>query len=78
MERVFQRMFKHRHYHIIGHTGGPFQEENTIAAVEVFPAVKTLKTWKVIGCDEIRPEKLTALNRGVPWLTRVCQDLQSY
>jgi len=47
-----------------------FVEEITIAAVEVPLAVKPLKA---AGCDEIRPEMLRALNRGVLCLTLVYQ-----
>ena len=46
------------------------QQENTITAVETLLAVKTMKTT---GGDEIQPEMLEALNRGVLWPTRVCQ-----
>jgi len=46
-------------------------KENTIAAADVFLAVKALKAGKAI-CDGIRPE-MQALNRGGPWLTRVSE-----
>jgi len=38
------------------------REENTITAIELFLAVKTLKTVKAASYDEIRPEKLK------PWI----------
>jgi len=71
MERVFQRTFNP----VIISTPLDTQEvylgeENAITAIEVFPAVKTLKA---AGCGEIRPEMLKALNEGMIWLTRVCQ-----
>ena len=41
-------------------------EENNITSTEVFVAVKIMKA---ASCDEIRPQKLKALNRkGVIWL----------
>ena len=43
-------------------------EENTVTADEVFLAVK-----KLTDGDEMLPEMLKALNRGIIWLTRVCQ-----
>jgi len=49
---------------------GQKQQENTITAVETLLAVKTMNT---AGGDEIQPEMLEALNRGVLWPTRVCQ-----
>jgi len=39
--------------------------EYTITAAEVFLVVKTLKTGKAAGCDEIRHEIDKTLNRGV-------------
>jgi len=38
------------------------EEENTITAAELFPAIKTLKA---ADCDEIRPEMLK------PWTKKV-------
>jgi len=52
------------------HRAVHFGKENTITPTEVSFAVKTLKG---VGCDDIRPEMLKALNRGDLWLTRVCQ-----
>jgi len=40
----------------------------SVTATKVFLAVKTLKD---AGCDEIRPETLKTLNRGILWRTRV-------
>ena len=54
-------------------------EENTNIAVEVFLAVKILKTGKAAECDEIRHEMLKALNKGVLRLARLCQsDLEGH
>ena len=37
--------------------------------------IKSLKTHKVPGEDDIRPKMLKAINMyGVRWLTRVCQE----
>lgn len=41
--------------------------------LKVFLTVKTLKAGKAAEDDEIRPEILKALNKGVLWLTRMCQ-----
>jgi len=65
MERVFQRSFRLSHYYTTGHARDTFREENTINAAEVF--------LEAGGCDEIRLEMLKVLNRGVLWLTGVCQ-----
>jgi len=48
-------------------------EENTITEAEVFLTVKTLKAGKAAGGEEIRPEMLEAMNRGVLWLIRLSQ-----
>jgi len=48
-----------------------FEEENIVADVVI--AVKSLNAGKTTGCDEIQPEMLKALNRGIIWLNRVCQ-----
>jgi len=40
---------------------------------EVLSAIKSLKSGKAAGIDEIRPEMLKALNKdGIRWLTRTC------
>ena len=48
-------------------------EKNIISAAEVFLAFKKLKAGNAAWWDEIQLEMLKALNRGVIWLTRVCQ-----
>jgi len=46
-------------------------EEYTNAVAEVFLAVKTLNAGKAAGCDEIRLEIVTALNRErFLWMTQ--------
>ena len=41
---------------------------------EVQAAIRALKSGKVAGIDEIRPELLKSLSRhGILWLTRVCR-----
>ena len=52
---------------------GHLAEENTITAADVFLAVNTLQAGKAADCNGIRLEMLKALNRGVIWLTRMCQ-----
>jgi len=53
------------------HSGG----KNAITPAEAFFAIKTPK---VAGYDEIRPEILKALNQGVHWLTRACHVTWCY
>jgi len=77
MQRVFQRYFQKGISNPVTITtpkrtrikvGG----ENTITAADVSLAVKTLKTRKAAGCDEIQSEMLIASNRGLLSLTHVC------
>jgi len=50
-----------------------FGKEEDFTA-KVAAAIGRLKSGKVAGEDEIRPEMLKALNsEGIVWLTRVCQ-----
>ena len=50
------------------------REETLLTAEEVSASVRSLKSGKAAGQDEIRPEMLKALSgEGVLWLTRVCQ-----
>jgi len=48
-----------------------FGQENAIAEVTVLLAIKTLKSGKTAGPDEIRNEMLKALSRAL-CLKRVC------
>ncbi|CAF4539469.1 unnamed protein product, partial [Rotaria sp. Silwood2] len=49
-------------------------ESNTISTTEVTTAIKSLKSGKAAGVDEIRPEMLKSLKSGgVDWLTRICR-----
>ena len=49
-------------------------EDIQITEADVNAVIKSLKTGKVPGEDDIRPEMLTAMNiYGVRWLTRVCK-----
>ena len=50
-----------------------FGNEEVFTLTKVAAAIRGLKSEKAAGEDEIRPEMLKALNRGVRWLTRVCQ-----
>ena len=51
-----------------------FGEESNLTAAEISMAIRSLKSGKAAGEDEIRPEMLKALNgTGIQWLTRVCQ-----
>jgi len=43
------------------------------SVLEFLLGVETLKLGKASGCGKLIPELLKALNRGVLWLTRVCQ-----
>ncbi|CAF3333272.1 unnamed protein product [Rotaria sp. Silwood2] len=46
---------------------------NDITMAEVASAIKSLKSGKAAGIDEIRPEMLKTLNDdGIRWLTRIC------
>jgi len=56
----------------IGDTRRTFEGEYI---AEVFLAVKTLKAGKAAGCDDIRPEVLKVMNRGVLWLNCVSNCL---
>jgi exonuclease III len=48
--------------------------ETNLSVAEVISAIKSLKSGKAAGIDEIRPEMLKALGpEGVQWLTRVIQ-----
>ncbi|CAF1059527.1 unnamed protein product [Rotaria sp. Silwood1] len=48
-------------------------DSNAITMGEVSSAIKSLKSGKAAGIDEIRPEMLKALNNGgIRWLTRIC------
>ena len=49
-------------------------EDIQIAEADVNAVIKSLKTGKAPGEDDIRPEMLKAMNiHGVRWLTRVCK-----
>ena len=64
-----------------GETTAPIQiheeqagEDNQIIEADVNAVIKSLKTGKAPGEDDIRPEMLKAMNiYGVRWLTRVCK-----
>ena len=59
-----------RDTHKVTHLG----EDQVSTAAEVATAIKGIKSGKVAGEDEIRPEMLIALTgEGILWLTRVCQ-----
>ena len=59
-----------RDTHEVTHLG----EDEVFTAAEVATAIKGIKSGKVSGEDEIRPEMLKALTReGILWLTQVCQ-----
>ena len=48
-------------------------EDIQIIEADVSAVIKSLKTGKAPGDDDIRPEMLKAINMyGVRWLTRVC------
>ena len=56
--------------HKVTHLG----EDEVFTAAEVATAIKEIKSGKVAGEDEIRPEMLIALTEEeILWLTRVCQ-----
>ena len=49
-------------------------ETSDIPTDEVQAVIRTLKSGKAAGIDEIRPELLKSLSRhGILWLTRVCR-----
>ena len=49
-------------------------EDIQITEADVNAVIKSLKTGKAPGEDDIRPEMLKAMNTyGVRWLTRVCK-----
>ncbi len=49
-------------------------ESNDITMAEVATAIKSLKSGKAAGVDEIRPEMLKSLGSGdILWLTRICR-----
>ena len=49
-------------------------EDIQITEADVNAVIKSLKTGKAPGDDDIRPEMLKAMNiYGVRWLTRVCK-----
>ena len=49
-------------------------ETSSISKEEVQTTIRTLKSGKDAGIDEIRPEMLKSLSRhGILWLTRVCR-----
>ena len=48
-------------------------EDIQITKADVNAVIKSLKTGKAPGEDDIRPEMLKAMNYGVRWLTRVCK-----
>ena len=49
-------------------------EDIQITEADVNAVIKSLKTGKAPGEDDIRPEMLKAMNiYGVRWLTRVCK-----
>ena len=51
-----------------------FGKEEVFTLTEVAIAIRRLKSGKVVGKNEIRPEMSKALNgEGVRWLTRVFQ-----
>ena len=50
-----------------------FGKEKVSTSTEVAVAIRGLKSEKAAGEDKIRPEMLKTSNRGVHWLTRVCQ-----
>ena len=50
------------------------EEDEVFTAAEVATAIKEIKSGKVAGEDEIRPEMLIALTgEEILWLTRVYQ-----
>ena len=56
--------------HKVTHLG----EDEVFTAAEVATAIKEIKSGKVAGEDEIRPEMLIALTgEEILWLARVCQ-----
>ena len=49
-------------------------EDIQVTEADVNAVIKSLKTVKALGEDDIRPEMLKAMNMyGVRWLTRVCK-----
>ena len=59
-----------RDTHKVTHLG----EDEVFTAAEVATTIQEIKSGKVAGEDEIRPEMLIALTgEEILWLTRVCQ-----
>ena len=59
-----------RDTHKVTHLG----DDKVFTAAEVATAIKGIKSGKVAGEDEMRPELLKALTgEEILWLTRVCQ-----
>jgi len=68
---IFARLFEPSYFHAIGHTGGAYSRGKTssLTTTEFFLAAKRLKAGKAADYENM----LQALNRGLLWLTYVCQ-----
>jgi len=79
VERIFLRSFEASHYHTVYNIRRYILGSKILSLQSKFSLlsnVKTLKSGKAAGCNEIPHEMLKVLNRqGVLWLTRVCQLL---
>jgi len=62
------KLFQPSHYHTTGHTRDIFEGGNYHHCSRSSPTCQNTEGWEVASCDEIRPEMLEALKRGVLWL----------